>query len=201
MQARAFGALHHVLHAGVQRRDDVDVDLQAHAADADGVADAIVVVDQEFLRHGVENRAIGGNLHGLGVFQHALHVRLRHFAVLDGNNAAVVERLQVFARNRHVHRVDGAAGHQLGFVDGTLDRLHRLVHVHHDALADAVGRGRTDADDVDAAICLHFTDDRHDFVRADVQAHNDFFFPRHLIPPFCVHVKLNPCPCRASRFR
>ena len=49
-----------------------------------------------------------------------------------------------------VHRVDLAAGHQLGFLDRALDRLHGRFDVDDDALLEAARGMRADADHLDA---------------------------------------------------
>ena len=48
---------------------------------------------------------------------------------------AAVEPLDVRAGQRQVHRIDLDAGHQLGFVDGLLDRLDRRFEVDDDTRA------------------------------------------------------------------
>ena len=50
-----------------------------------------------------------------------------------------------------IHRVDLAAGHQLGLFDGALDRLHGRFDVDHHALLQAARRMRADAEHFDAS--------------------------------------------------
>jgi hypothetical protein len=74
--------------------------------------------------------------------------------------------------DRREHRRDLAPGHVLGLVDRGPDRRHRGVDVDHDAAAQALRRGRADADDVDAVVG-HLAGDRRDLGGADVEADDD----------------------------
>ena len=78
-------------------------------------------------------------------------------------------RPDVAAGDAGVDALDLAAGHQLGFLDGALDRLHRRLDVHHHALLQAAGGVRTDADHLEHAVLGHLADDGDDLGGADVE--------------------------------
>ena len=80
-----------------------------------------------------------------------------------------VEAAHVAAGDAGVHRVDLAAGHQLGFFDRALDRLHGRLDVDDHALLQAARGMRADAQHLDAAVGADFADERDDLRRADVE--------------------------------
>ena len=95
---------------------------------------------------------VGGNRHGLGRVDHVLHVHIADLAIADRHHAVRVQAAHMAAGDAGVHRVDLAAGHQLGLFDGALDRLHGGFDVHHHALLQAARRMRTQAHDLDGAV-------------------------------------------------
>ena len=115
--------------------------------------------------------------------------RPRHFAVADRHDARRVAALHVVAGNRRVDRADLAAGHQLGFLDRALDRLHRRLDVHHHAALEAARLVRADADHFDRIARRILADQRHDLRGADVEADDQG------LVAFAIHVF--PCDCGA----
>src|SRR5690606_10442205 len=112
--------------------------------------------------------------------------------VLDRDDAVGVEPLDVPTRDADVDRLDLTAGHQLGFLDGLLDRGDGGVDVDHDALAEPPGRIRPDPDDVDA-VGGRLTDDGADLRRADVEADDEVPLLAHSsCPPPEVSVDRGP---------
>ena len=71
VQAGLVRALHDVLRARHRRRDDVDLGLEPHAAHAERLADAVLLVDDELLREHVDDLAVHRDRHGLGRVDHA----------------------------------------------------------------------------------------------------------------------------------
>ena len=63
-----------------RRGDQVDAHLEAHAAHADRVADAVLVVDHVLARQRVEDHAVGVDRDGARAFEHALEVGARDLA-------------------------------------------------------------------------------------------------------------------------
>ena len=63
--------------------DDVHLGLQAHARHADRVADALLAVDDEFLRQHVQDLLVGGDRHRLGGVDDVLDVAVAHLLVAD----------------------------------------------------------------------------------------------------------------------
>ena len=149
-EAAALHALHDVLRGALGAGDDVHLRFQAHAGHADRLADAFLAVDQEFLRQDVQDLLVGRNRDGARRVDHALDVFGRHFLVADRDDAVRVQAAHVAAGDAGVHRVNLAAGHQLRFLDGALDRLHRRLDVDDDAALQAARRMRAEADDFDA---------------------------------------------------
>src|SRR5690606_27483487 len=103
------------------------------------VADAFLrIVQHVFARDRVQDLLVGGNGHGLGRFQHPVQVAPGYFAIADRDDAGRVLALHVRTGDGRVDRTDLAAGHQFGFFDRALDRLHRGFDIdHHAALETA----------------------------------------------------------------
>ena len=141
------------------------------AGHPDRRADAVLLVDDEVLRQHVQDLAAGRQRHRLGGVDRPPHVVAGDLAILAGHrdHAAAVEPLDVRTRQREVHRVDLDAGHQLGFLDRLLDRIHRGLEIDDDAALDAARLGDADADDVEAAVVEAFADDAGHRRRADVE--------------------------------
>ena len=102
----------------------------------------------------------------------------------DRDHAARVEAADVGAGDAHVGRADLDAGHQLGLLDHALDRVDGGLEVDDDALAQALGLGLADADDVEAALVGDLGHDRADLVGPDVEADDvAVFLLRQRLPP------------------
>ena len=187
LEPAALHALHDVLRRALGAGDDVHLGLEAHARHADRLADALLRVDDEFLRQDVQDLLVGRDRHGARGVDHAVHVAGRHFLVADRDDAVRVEAAHVAARDAREHRVDLAAGHQLRLLDGALDRLHGRVDVDDHALLEPARRVRAHADDLDGAVGAELADDRHHLRGADVEADDQvaFRFPSHQVsrPP------------------
>ncbi len=176
LQAAAAHALEHVFRGSLRPGDDVHVHLQPHAAHAHRLLD-FLAVDDELLRLDQQQALIRRNVHRLGGFDHAGDVGLRDFAVLDGHHAVRVLPADVAAGDAGDHMGDLAISHQLGFLQGCLDGLHRRLDVHHHPAAHARGRRLAHADDLEArrrvvAIGQHFGHHHQHFGGADVQRHH-----------------------------
>ena len=128
---------------------DVDFRLEANTAHAQGFVDTILIVDDEFLRNHVDHFRSIGIATALAALDHPPDVVFTHFPIFDRNDAVRVEAADVTAGDAGEDRSDLTIGHQLGFLDGVLDRAHGGVDVHHHALAQAARRVGSDADDVD----------------------------------------------------
>jgi len=159
VQVHALGALDDVLDRVAGRGHQVAAGLEAHAAHADGLGDAVVAVDDVLLGQHVQHLAVTRQRDGLGLLEHPLHVRLGDLAVGDGGHTFFVHARDVAARDAGVDRVDLHAGHGLGLLDGLLDGPNGGVDVDHDALLESRARDRPDADDVHSVVRLLGDDD------------------------------------------
>ena len=148
--------------------------LQTDAAHAERFADAVLLVDDEFLGQDMDDFAVHGDGDGLGGVDDAAHVLLGDFAVLDGDHALGVEALDVAAGDTGIDRLDLAAGHQLGLFDGLADGGDRALDVDDDPFAQAAGRAGADADDVDAVLG-DVADDGADLGGADIETDDQIF--------------------------
>src|SRR5207249_582585 len=174
----AVAALDQVLPGAHRAGHDVDARLEAHAGHADRLADAVLVVDDELLRQDVEDLLVGGEGDGTRGVHDPLDVPRRHLAVAHRDHAMAVEPLDVAPGRACDHAADLAGGHQLGLLDRPADRLHRLLDVDDDALAEPARRRRPDTDDLDTAL-HHLGDDHADLVGADVETDHERALPGH----------------------
>ena len=94
----------------MRTRDDVDFGLQPDPAHADRLAH-ILAVDDELLGLDQQQALIGRNIDGFGGFNHARHIGLRDFLVLDGNHAAGIDAANMAARDAGIDPRDLAVGH------------------------------------------------------------------------------------------
>ena len=168
-QATAPHAFDDVLGCALRPGHDVHARFQAHARHANGLADAVLAVDDVLLRQRVKNLLVSGNRDCPGSFQHPLLVALGDLAVLDFDDAVRVEATHMAAGNPDRHRLDLAASHQLGFFDRTLHRLHRGIDVDHHAALQAARGVRTQTDHFDRPVFPNFAHQRHHFGGADVE--------------------------------
>ncbi len=178
-------ALDDVLDGGETAGDDMHLGLEPHAEHAERVLDTVLVVDDEFLGKHVEDLLVHGDVDGAGGVDHPGHVGRRPFLVLDRDDAARVDALDVAARDAHVDRIDLHAGHELGILDRFLDRLHGAVDVHDHAFFQSVRGADPDADDIDLPPVFYFAHDGADLGRPEVQSHEHivrFFY--HHAPPY-----------------
>ena len=130
----------------------------------------------------MEHLAVHRDRHGLGRVDHPLDVPLTDLLVLDRDDAAGIEALDVAAGDAGDDRVDLAPRHQLCLFYGFLDRLDGRVDVRDDALAHPARGARPDADDVQALVG-DLPDDREDLGCPDVQADYTVFVFRHVRSP------------------
>ncbi|MNC11705.1 hypothetical protein D3C75_594120 [compost metagenome] len=173
-QAAAAHTLLDVLGGVDCASDHVNLGFQAHARHAQRLAHAFLVVDHVVLRQGVQHALVGRDGNGLGGVEYALQVGQADFAVADGDDAVGVQAADVVAGHADEGRVDTAAGHQLRFFHGALDRLHGGLDVHHHAFFQATGRMGADPDDFQGAVFAHFAHQRHHLGGADIQPDDHF---------------------------
>jgi len=157
---------------------------ELHPAHADGILDAALDVDDEFLGEQVQHLLLGGDGHGAGDFDHLDHVLARDLAALDGEHPLGVGTLDVGPRDAGVHARDVAGGHALGLVDGLGDRRHARFDIDDGAAFHAGHRRHAEPDRLDAAVLAQSGDEARHLGRADVEPDEQisifphlFFFP------------------------
>ena len=123
----------------------------------------------------MQHLLVRGNRQRPRRLDHPFDIARADLFVLDRHNAVGVEARDVRAGDAGEHRVNLAAGHELGLLDRALDRLHRGLDIHHHALLHAARRVVPDADDLDLARGANLGHDREHLGSTDVEAHNQFF--------------------------
>src|SRR5271157_2015909 len=121
VEASLVRALHDVLGAGHRRGHDMNLRLKPHAAHAERLADALLVVDDELLGNDVNHLAVHRDRDGFGGVDHTLDVAFADLSVLDRHNAVRVEAANVSAGDPGIDRRDLAVRHELRLFDGALD--------------------------------------------------------------------------------
>src|SRR5206468_4134949 len=155
--------------------DDVDVHLDARAQQADWIGNAVVAVHQELLANGVDDVVLGGEIDGLGVFDHVLNVLLGNQAV-SGNhrmNSAIVETAQVASGHAEINAADFDIRHLLGLDDCLPYVLLGGGGIGDFALAHAARAGLAQADDVEGVAWAEFAHDGANFGGASFEADDD----------------------------
>jgi hypothetical protein len=116
-----------------------------------------------------------------------LDIAVGDFAIADRDHAMRVEAAHVAAGDAGVDRVDLAVGHQLGFLDRALDRLHGGFDVDDHALLQAARWLAAHADDLDRAVGRDLAHQRHHLGGADVEPDDDVSvgFLSHCAAPSC----------------
>ena len=177
---------------GVDGGDHVDVVALGYVT-----GHALLLVDGEIPRQRVRDFAVRGDLDCPGNFRRAVDVLVRDLASMpaDGDGARRVLALDVLTCDRDEGRVDLVARRSLGLLDRLGDRLHRLVDVHNDALAQPCRRNDALANDRERAVAADLADQRAHLRRADVDTHHDRF-AFHV--PFRSSLQGVQCPGRST---
>src|SRR6516165_8285545 len=105
-----------------------------------------------------------------------IDIAVAHLLVAHAHYAVRVEAAYVTAGNAGEHRVDLAAGHELGFLHRALDRLHRGLDVDHHAFFESARGLRAEAEQLDRAVEPHLPDERHHLRGADVETDDEVAF-------------------------
>ena len=74
---------------------------------------------------------------------------ISRFLPATATTPRLLNPLMCWFDSAEMDRIDFDAGHQLGFLDRLLDRLHGRLEVDHDTALDATGLGHADPDDVE----------------------------------------------------
>src|SRR3989338_1020470 len=175
LQSAAVDALHDVLHRRHRAADDVHLDVEAHAAHAERLLDTVLAVDAELLFEDVQNLLVARQADRAGRFDHPLDVGGRNLLLLDLHHAARIDAADVAAGDAGMDLVDLSIGHQLGFLQCTLDRAYRGLDIDHHAFLHAVGFVHAHADHFQHAVGPDLADDGHDFGGADIQPNHQVF--------------------------
>ena len=172
LESTSLHALDDVLCCALRAGDHVYLGLETNTEHADGFADTLLIVDQEFLRQNVQDLLVRGNRDCACSVNNTIDVAGTHLFVTNRDDAVRVQAAYVATRDAGVDGVNITPRHQFGFFDGALNRMHGRLDIDDDALLEAARRMRPDADHFDHAVFIDLTDNRHDFRRADVQTND-----------------------------
>ena len=171
----AAHALDDVLRRAHRAGDDMHLHFEADAAHADRLAHIFLAVDDEFLREDMQHLLVGRNVDRLRRFDHARHVGLRDFLLLDRHHAARIEAADMAAGDPGEHVRDLAVGHQLGFFERALNGLHGGFDIHHHAFLEPLRFALAEADHLVVTFALQLGDDGHDLRRPNVEGDQQIF--------------------------
>ena len=136
--------------------------FQANAGHAQGLFDAILIVDDVILRQNMQHFPVHGDRHRFGCVDDPIEVPWSDLFIFDGDNAVAVKSFDMATRDPRENRVDLAASHQLRFFHGLFDGVHRALDVDDHALSEAL-RGVRPHPDHFHAMLGHFADNGTDF--------------------------------------
>src|SRR5690606_31325047 len=111
---------------------------------------------------------VGRDRHRFGGIQHTVQITPADFAFADRGDALRVAALHVVAGDGGVDRTDLATGHQLGFLDGALDRLHGGFDIYHHTALETTRFVRADANHLDRTARRVLAHQRHHLGGADI---------------------------------
>ena len=166
-------ALDDVLRGARRAGDDMDLGFEPHARHPNRLADAVLIVHDEFLRENVQDLLVRRNRDGARGVDHPLDVVGADLAVPDGHDAVRIEAADVAPRHPDVHGPDRLAGHDLGLLDGVPDGLHGVLDVDHHTPLDAAGLVRPDPQELDFTRFRDLAHQRDDLGGTDVEPGNE----------------------------
>ena len=161
-----------VLNSSDTAGDDVHVRFHAHTRHADRIIDAVLTVHDEFLRNHMNNAAVRGQRHALGILQQTIHVLECDFVfrTADGDDTTALEALDVVAGNADIHRAHLDTGLPLGVGDGLLYGADGFINVRDRSTGHPLVLRLADAENVDAFIRVFRCDHCTDLGRPDVES-------------------------------
>src|SRR5210317_65844 len=114
-------ALDDILSACDGPGDNMDPGLKAHAAHAERLLDAVLIVNNELLGQDVNHFPIHRYRQGFGSIDNTPHIFVADFTVLDGNHTLGVDALDMTTGNSCKHRLNLTTGHQFSLLQRLAD--------------------------------------------------------------------------------
>ena len=128
----AIDCLADVLRVGGRAGDDEDLRFEPRAGHSNGIANAVLNIDDVLLGDRVDHLAVGGDHDGAGHLVHAIHVPGADLTPANRHHPARHATLDVLAGDSGPYAINRNAGHQLGFLDGFADGLRRRLEIGDD---------------------------------------------------------------------
>src|SRR5215472_1281586 len=165
-----------ILRRRDRRSDDVNVGYQALANHADGIANVVLHIHDEFVRENVENFAVLGKrnvargVHGTAdVF--AFDVAR---ALTQCDSASAVHAAHVMSGDADERFFNGNVSHAFGFFGGAADGTNRGIEIDDESFAQTLGFGRAkrqelydfafDFGDEDGSLCAAYIEPNYVFI-------------------------------------
>ena len=160
------------------------LDLEADGAHPERILDALLAVHDEAARQNVKHFAVGRDRDGASDFGGAVDVLTRHLAVMaaDRDSTSRVLALDVLAADADEGTVDLISGGSFRVLDGAAYRPDRLLDVDDHTLLETGRRNDALADDGQAAVAPHLTDERADLARTNIDS-DEYRFAFHSLHP------------------
>ena len=194
--ARFIRGGNEILRRGNRGSDHVNVGDEALADHPDGVANAVLGVDNEFVRKDMQNFAVLGERNVAGGIDRAAHVFPFDVARAraKGNAAAAVCAAHVVAGHADKGFFHRHIGHAFGFFHGAADRTYRRVEIDDEAFAQTFGFGCAERQKL-YELALDFGDEDGGFCAANVQPDEVFVFLRQSATPRIKAILFLRPPC------
>src|SRR5437867_2447681 len=166
----------------------MDVGFKTRAKHPDRIADALLIIDDEFLRKDVNDLAVGRKRNGPRRLDDATHVFTVDLARACGNrgHATAVEASDVWSGETDVHHLDFAARHRFGFTNALFNRFGGCFNTDDSAALQSPGFCKAETDRLKTAfpigatgVLVHGGDQGAHFGRADIETYNVFFSASH----------------------
>ena len=130
--------------------NNVHFRFQTNPGHADGIFNAILIINRVLLRQHMDDFTIHGHGNGLRRIDHPFHIFLGDYFVFtaNGNYPRTVKRTNMVTGNACVNTGNFVAAGQLRLFNGMTDGIHRFFNIHDHAAAQPVRGIMPDADNV-----------------------------------------------------
>ena len=203
------GTLHALAEILRRRRldgDEIHLHLEPRARHSNRVRDAVLLVDDVFLRNVVQQLVIPTQRHRTRDFVHPRDILGADLLGTHGDDAGRTARGHMLTRDAARHVRDPRPRHPLGVLERGGDGARRLVDVAHHPAADAAVFGETDAENLRERGARQIAGELRDhgagLGAAEIEPGHEAAIRHQTVPPTELLRRTTTCPAkRASSSR
>src|SRR5690349_2362366 len=194
--SRFVGGGDEVLRRGDRGSNDINVGDQALANHTDGITNAVLRIDNEFVGKDVEDFAVFGERNVARGIYGAANVFALNVARTrtKRDTATAVHAPDVMSGDADKRFFDGNVGHAFSFFDGTADGAHRGIEIDDESFAQTFGFGGAQRQKL-YDFAFDFGDEDGGFCAANVESNEVFVFLRQSAAPRTKSILFLRPPC------